>query len=1071
MSACPHCSAPLFGGAHFCAACGAPVEPTPTTEERKLATVLFADLVGSTALAGSLDPERTRAILDRFYDAMAAEIAAAGGTVEKFVGDAVVAAFGVPSAQEDHAERALHAALSMHRRLRALFGAELALRVGVNTGEVVVGRPREGSSFVTGDAVNIAARLEQGAQPGEVLVGERTAAAARGAFEFDSPLTIEAKGKESGLQAHRLVRALSLVRPRGVGGLRRTFVGREAELELLQATYHRVVGQAQPHLVTVLGESGVGKTRLVHELWQRLGTESPEPLCRSGRCLPYGRGITYWPLGEILKEHLGILESDAPETVRERLGPREILGLTLGLDVGEELHPLTARERLYEAWCAYLEELASERPTVVLLEDLHWAEEPLLDLLDGFARDVRGPLMVIATGRPELLDRHAAWGRGSRNTSLLWLEPLSDEDAGRLLDELLDESVPTRLRALVMRRAEGNPFFVEELVSTLIDRNVLEHRDGVWTAHELTSEFEVPDSVHATLAARIDVLAPAEKAALQAASVIGRVFWPGPVVQMLGGGEPDFRVLEERDFIRRRSGSTMDGEREYAIKNELTRDVAYASLPKARRARLHAAFAACLEQIGVGRDEHAPLLAHHYAEAVRPEDVDLAWGGEEAAVGRLRRRAVEWLRRAAELAERRYEIDEALALLYRALEFEENNEALCEIWRAIGHASALKFDGESFVAAMERALTLSGEPEIGAEVFSELALQTVFRSGMWRRQPDSDLVEGWIEEALRLAQPETAAQAKALSARACWAARRTGSEATRSAESAVEATALAERLDDVELSSFAFLARSLVTLVEGRYQESCEWTDRRLALLERINDPDHRAEAHWAALFPYAGDGRFREARRLAAKHEAIASRLTPHHRLHGIGYALWIEELMGSWNTIVELAPRAERRVAENETPCPQGPRSLLVCALANAHLRNEQAARRLEKCADDLGMEGYALVLGPLRIRLALVRGQLAVVERLLVETIPREELDLGLFTALTARLDALVALRDRQRVEAEAPPLVLPRTYVEPFALRALGVLREEETLIAEAAARFAAMELDWHAGETRRLLTEA
>ncbi len=1041
MSVCPHCSAPLSGGARFCAACGAPVEPTPTTEERKLATVLFADLVGSTALADSLDPERTRAVLDRFYDAMAAEIAAAGGTVEKFVGDAVMAAFGVPAAQEDHAERALHAALSMQRRLRALFGAELALRVGVNTGEVVVGRPREGSSFVTGDVVNVAARLEQGAQPGEVLVGKRTAAAARGAFEFDRPLTIEAKGKESGVQAHRLVRALSLMRPRGVRGLRRTFVGREAELELLQATYHRVVRQAQPHFVTVLGESGVGKTRLIHELWQRLGAESPDPLCRTGRCLPYGRGITYWPLGEILKEHLGILESDPSETVRERLGQREILGLTLGLDVGEELHPLAARERLYEAWSAYLEELASERPTVVLLEDLHWAEEPLLDLLDGFTRHVRAQLMVIATGRPELLDRRVAWGRGSRNTSLLWLEPLSDEDAGRLLAELLDESVPTRVRDLVTRRAEGNPFFVEELVGTLIDGNVLEHRDGVWTAHELASDFEIPDSVHAVLAARIDVLAPAEKAALQAASVIGRVFWPGPVVQMLGGAEPDFGVLEERDFIRRQSGSTMEGEREYAIKNQLTRDVAYASLPKARRAHLHAG-----------------------------EDVDLAWGGEEAAVGRLRRKAVEWLRWAAELAERRYEIDQALALFHRALELEENNEALCELWREIAHASALMFDGESFVTAMERALTLSGKPELRAEVFSELALQTVFRSGMWRRQPDSQLVEGWIEQALRLAKPETAAQAKALWARACWGVRRPGSEGTRFAGSAIEATALAERLDDVELKSFAFLARSLVTLVEGRYEESCEWTDRRLALLERINDPDHRAEAHWAALFPYAGGGRFREARRLAAEHEAIARRLTPHHRLHGIGYALWIEELTGSWNTIVELAPRAERRVAENETPCPHGPRSLLICALANAHLRNKQAAQRLERCADDLGMEGYALILGPLRIRLALVRGQLTEVERLLVETIPREELDLGFFTALTARLDALVALRDRKQVEAEAPPLVLPSTYVEPFALRALGVVREEETLIDEAAARFEAMELDWHAGETRRLLAE-
>jgi class 3 adenylate cyclase len=264
--------------------------------ERKLATVLFADLAGSTALADEQDPERTRARLERFYDAMAAEIQAAGGTVEKFAGDAVMAAFGAPEALEDHAERALHTALAMQRRL----DTGLALRIGVNTGEVVAGVGREQSSFVSGDAVNVAARLEQAAEPGEILVGERTVAAVRGAFEFGDVKTVAAKGKAAGVVCRPLLRGLSLLRTRGVGGLVRAFVGRNDELDRLTRAYRRSVEHSRPVLMTVLGDPGLGKTRLMRELWTQLDDEAPSPLRRTGRCLPYGDGITYWPLGEVL---------------------------------------------------------------------------------------------------------------------------------------------------------------------------------------------------------------------------------------------------------------------------------------------------------------------------------------------------------------------------------------------------------------------------------------------------------------------------------------------------------------------------------------------------------------------------------------------------------------------------------------------------------------------------------------------------------------------------------------------------------------------------------------------------
>src|SRR5438094_176776 len=423
MTTCANCGATLPAGARFCPSCATPAvgEPEPS-EERKLATVLFADLVGSTELGGSQDPERTRALLDRFYDAMAAEIEGAGGTVEKFVGDAVMAAFGAPTALEDHAERALHAALAMQRRLAELFGDRLALRIGVNTGEVVVGQAREGSSFVTGDAVNVGARLEQAAAAGDILVGERTAAAVRGAFELEEPVTIEAKGKPNGVVSRRLVRALSLTRPRGMGGLRQAFVGRDHEFDELRTAYEHVVREGRPRLLTLVGDAGVGKSRLARELWAWLAAQERQPVQRTGRCLSYGHGTAYWPLAEILREHFGILENDPPAVV-----------------------------------------------------------------------------------------------------------------AAELLDELLGVALPPSVRNAVVERAEGNPFFVEELLATLIDRGVLVRRNGGWSCAELPPGFEVPDTVQAVLAARIDLLPPAEKAALQAAAVIGRIFWTGPVYELVGG--------------------------------------------------------------------------------------------------------------------------------------------------------------------------------------------------------------------------------------------------------------------------------------------------------------------------------------------------------------------------------------------------------------------------------------------------------------------------------------------------------------------------------------------------------
>lgn len=1023
-------------------------------EERKLATVLFADLVGSTALADEQDPERTRLVLNRFYDAMAEEIERCGGTVEKFAGDAVMAAFGAPAAQEDHAERALHAAIAMRRRLAELFGDRLAVRIGVNTGDVIVGRAREGSSFVTGDAVNVGARLEQGADPGEILAGERTVAAVTGAFEFGDPATLDAKGKPEGIIARPLLRALTLMRPRGVRGLPSVFVGRQTEFAALTDRYRRAIETGEPQLVAILGEAGVGKTRLTREFWGWLGQQSPEPIRRTGRTLSYGQGATYWPMGEILKEHFGISDDDATDAVVGHLADYPFLGMTLGLTVTEGLHPLVARERLHDAWVDFLGELVRDRPVVLLVEDMHWAEDDMCDLVDTLVAQVSGPVLVLATARPEFLNRRPAWGGDFARTSAMRLEALPAVDTGQLLDDLLGAEVPPAIHDLVLERAEGNPFFVEELIGTLIDRGILARDNGTWSFGALPAGFNLPDSIQAILAARIDLLPPVEKAALQAAAVIGRTFWTGPVYELLGDESPDIGLLEERDFVRRRPGSTLAGEREYVIKHALTREVAYASLPKARRAQLHAAFAAWLEHRAEDRDELAPLLAHHFAQAVRPEDRDIAWPDEDGHAEQLASRAVAWSRRAAAVALSRYEIDETITLLRQAALLELVGTEQAAIWYEIGHACALKYDGEGFVAAMEKALELGAPEDL---VYPELAYQTALRAGMWQRRLDNSLVESWIERALSVTdQAATPARVRALVAAAY---RHDDLAAARAA------LAVADLLDIVELRSDSLGAIQSVLHELGEFEEAGHVADARAELLPEIADPDHLADALFQTADLHVNGGRLGEARILTSQVEEVVSGLTPHHRVHGLALRMRLEVAVGDWQVAQALTPRIEGMVEANlATPCPFNVGLLMMAALGALHQGDGADATRLVDKANSIGMVGYTQFGISRTMRLAVARGDSEEVRRL-VDAVEPAFLTPGAWELRAALLDALAFLDDRPRVEIEAHQWVRPDSYVAPFAVRALAVVRRDPAMLADAEARFAAMGLAWNAAETR------
>jgi hypothetical protein len=798
----------------------------------------------------------------------------------------------------------------------------------------------------------------------------------------------------------------------------------------------------------------------MRELWDVLAQEERAPLRRTGRCLAYGDGITYWALGEIVKEHLGIRDSDPPEEMRAQLGEREILGLALGLDVTRGVHPLEARERLHEAVVGLVEEIADAQPLVVLVEDVHWADDDLLDVLERIVRDARGPLVLVVTARPELTGRRPTWGAGRRNTTTIWLEPLAPASTAKLLDGLLSTELPASIEELLVEKAGGNPFFLEELVGELVDAGVLERDGGTWRSRELPEGFSMPDSVHAVLAARIDRLPATEKAALQAASVVGRLFWAGPVVQLLGGAEPDFDLLEERDFVRSRGGSSLAGEHEYAIKHALTREVAYSSIPKARRGRLHAAFADWLERSGWA-DEHAALIAYHYSEAVRPEDADLVWGDDRGSLDELRTRAVRWLRRAGELAAGRYELEEAVELLRRALDLSEDEYEKSLILRALGRTHAYRYDGEAMRAALLRSLEGPLEDEERADIYAFLAFQASIRSAMWSIRLDSELIEEWVEHALELSADGSDAQVRALVARAnVEPSEMTDDELTTIG-------ALADALGDLQLRSHVLGARSCAAFERRRFVDAATWSGRRLELLSDVDDADQLCEAYESGVPVALAMADVEEARRLAAGHRQLASRLSAHHRVHAVSLPLEIADALGDWEALARETEGVVVAVETNlGTPCVRNPRGLLLLALAHLSLGDEARAAELERDAERIAGQGYETYLSGPRIRIALARGDRAWTE--VLADLPLERTFVWGPGVYSARLDALVALGRRDRIEGEAPSLVQAGTLLEPFALRALGAARRDDDLLTRADARFAELGLHWHRAQTERLL---
>jgi class 3 adenylate cyclase len=594
--------------------CGASLLPAaaPAREERKVVTILFTDLVGSTARAEGLDPEDVRATLSAYYAQLRAELERHGGTVEKFIGDAVMAVFGAPVAHEDDAERAVRAALA----IRDSIGEELQIRTAVNTGEALVALgalPGEGDAMVAGDVVNTAARLQGAAPVNGILVGEGTYRATRHAIDYRDAPPVEAKGKSEPVKVWEAVSARSRFGSDVEEKLRTPLVGRERERDLLADALTRARTEQSAQLVTLVGVPGIGKSRLVAELFQITDADEEIISWRQGRSLPYGERVSFWALGEIVKAHAGILESDDAATAEQKLdamvetlaedeAEREWLARQTRPLVGLEGTERTEREEAFAAWRRLLEAAAEQRPLVLVFEDLHWADDGLLDFVDHLADwATTVPLLIVGTARPELLDRRPGWGGGKRNAFTLSIGALSDDETAVLLQRLLDRAVlDADAQRAVLRRAEGNPLYAEEYA-----RMLAEHAGG---------DLSLPETVQGLIAARIDGLAPEEKALLQDASVIGKVFWPGALP---GTEERILQSLERKEFVRRDRRSAIARETQYAFLHALVRDVAYGQIPRGERAEKHRRAAEWIASLAGDRTEdHAEMLAHHYQEAL-----------------------------------------------------------------------------------------------------------------------------------------------------------------------------------------------------------------------------------------------------------------------------------------------------------------------------------------------------------------------------------------------------------------------------------------------------------------------
>jgi class 3 adenylate cyclase/tetratricopeptide (TPR) repeat protein len=1050
---CTNCGTEAAEGDRFCSTCGTALE-TGEGAERKLATMVFVDLVGSTEIAAGSDPEDLRGRLEPFFETARASLREHGGTIEKYVGDAVLAVFGVPQAHGDDPDRAIAAALDLAERVATLDQA-LAVRIGIEAGEVLA-QDGGGDLSVTGEAVNSAARLQQAAAPGEVLVGERAARYCRRAT-LEPQGDVEAKGMPEPLRSWRALES-SAASEEPISPM----IGRDNDLELLRLVYRRSVRERVPELVIVTGEAGIGKTRLASELVAELRSEDQAPRVLIGRNPPYGRGIAFWALAEILRDAAGMGEDASVVEVEsslasllERLGAEDSREIAAALSValGGEGIDLSGvgEDELKHAWRRFVALLAEERPLVLGIDDAHWADDGLLDLLEEAAFRVQSaPLLLLCTSRPELAERRPDFGRTTRNVTQVELRPLQPLAATELIELLL----PDEAKELAPRAAEasgGNPFFAEEVA-----RRILEE-PGSALAEDL------PDTVQAAIAARIDLLPANEKCALQFASVLGHSFGRSALTDLLGDpADEPLAGLERRALVQERLAA---GPGHYRFRHQLTRDVAYSSLPRAERATLHERAAEGIRgRSGKRIAELAELVAFHLTRAAEldptPERANVAFRATFGAADSAARRGavaraqelfekvagldlddrdrIEPLRAAADLALRRWRGDQALPLL--------REEA----------------------AAAERA----GDPGAAASAYARAVEVAARMSGITGLLPEAELT-AMLRKGQDLVPDEDRATRTQLLLDEVWIAwvYDRPEEMTVPAEQALE---LAREIGDPVLLSSALDAATADDWNRGHQRNALKQTTERLELIEQA-PPSHalemeRSDALHMMIECLLQTGDFREAARYAAQ-----ARELDHSR--GVEYSAWERELLttfflGEWDRTLEMGARFRE-----EWNAAGGPPIAAMCtavgtvgAIIGYRGDAEKSREWFEftrNIAPDLGAGGQMNGMQMLQADVALHCGRLPEAAEMVAEA------RVGQWWGtpfLATRAEAFV-LTDDPRADkalAEAADRIGEYLYAQGILMRAQGLAGRDEALLRESLALFEQLECPYQAARSGWLI---
>ncbi len=980
-------------------------------EERRVVTIMFADITGSTPLADRLDPEDMRAMLVGYFNLMAEQIRRHGGTVEKYIGDAVMAVFGAPAAHEDDPDRAIRAALDMQAALnnfnrlrlaRDSGAASLQMRIGINTGEVAApGTDFSRQDFlITGDAVNVAARLQQVASPDTILVGERTYQATREVFEFHSLAPLQVKGKSNLLHAWVVLglRARDqriIQHPRGIEGLQAPLVGRSLELTLIHATYARVRDAHHSHLITLLGAPGIGKSRLVREFIEReleaarcttCEETQVEPRVLQGHCPPYGEDITYWPLVEILRSLIEVREDESGEMLEKRFVDfvRETLrrakrgedvdqiASVLLHSIGVALRGGTGRSERREiqrstynkdtdkggpqaamqrACRVLLEAIAQVQPLILVIDDLQWADEALLNLLEYLTeRIVAFPILFICVARPDFLERHHDWGGGQPNFTTLILDALTGDETTELITELLStHDLPGAFLHTILRRAEGNPFFVEEIVRMLIDQGVLVKEDETWRIssqnedalsdlaspatppedtlidqHYVLPLPRVPDTIQGVLAARVDLLGQVEKQVLQCASIVGRTFWVSAILELAEDLDREIvlKTLEQlgaRDFIEmseKQDRGPVAEEASFSFKHILIRDVVYNNIPRVRRSQKHAQLALWLEQQVANRlTTFAELLAYHYQQALanwsttlhihtadaRESEISREEEGSSSQLVCLTRpelvdRAIFYLTLAGERAYHSYYTIRAIQAYTRALDLLREDKAdaltIARMHQKLGDAYTQRADADEAWHEYLHALKLmKDQPEVAPKdllcLYTRIAELATRWLGWFTNWLDMQEVRGYIDEGLKLVegQPPSAEQSAFFAYQALWYVRQ------------IKYVLPHQRAELAE--------QGLQSALEG------------LRIAEEIDDTD----ALWLALdslgFIYQAQHKYSEAHATQHRRQTLQELIHGREELYDLYNALgWTHEHISDYPTAAAWFGRAWRIAQTMESP-----------------------------------------------------------------------------------------------------------------------------------------------------------